>query len=289
MEDDKQIPTDEWLEQINEEFRKRDVSHKQRPLEAIFEWAKYAGTSISLGDEDAKKIFEWFEKNTKAGSQNIGSMYVGVLYYDSCFWAIYIHVAFGIRVRVDAADSLKTMPETIKSRLLKDKQEFIRYASVWADCLDYGFGIEEVIEDKVISIFGQELFSSGNQQLKATVSLLLENNPNSKAMESARMATEMFLKAFLASKVGLTEKQAKEKIGHGLEKALNMCLDIDKNSELQLIQPDLSVFPEIGDRYKGTNKTLLELWIGYAIAQFTGATVIRSLTGRDVRKTMRIS
>src|ERR1041384_1720982 len=68
--------TDEWLEQINEDLRKKDVPHKRRPWDAWREWSKHVGVSTSLGDEDVKKIFDWFEKNTKAGSQYIGPMYV---------------------------------------------------------------------------------------------------------------------------------------------------------------------------------------------------------------------
>jgi hypothetical protein len=279
-------PTDEWLEQVNAELRRKDVPHKRRPWEAWLEWSKYAGVSTSLGDEDVKKIFDWFEKNTKAGSQYFGPMYEGTLYYDSCFWSVFIPVVAG-RVKMEASNSLKTMPEPIKSRLLKEKQEFMQYVAVWADCIDYAFGIEGLCDGKNTSTFGQDLFRSGHQQLNATVTLLHENNPNPKAMECSRMATEMFLKAFLASKAGLTEKEAKDKIRHNLGKALDMCLDTDKQSELQVIRSGLALFPEIADRYKGTDKTPIELWHGYGIAQFIGATVVRSLTGCDARKTLR--
>jgi len=50
----------------------------------------------------------------------------------------------------------------------------------------------------------------------------------------------------------------------------------------------LSCFPEIGDRYKGADKTLGELWQGYKIAQFAGTTVVRAFTDRDVRKTLSV-
>jgi len=279
-------PTDDWLEHVNAELSRRDVSHKQRPWEAWFEWSRYARVSASLDDKDVKKIFDWFEKNTKAGSQYFGPMYEGTLYYDSCFWPIVIPVVAG-RVRLDASNSLKTMPDSIKSRLTKNKQEFVQYAAVWADCIDYAFGIEGLWNGTSPNAFGQDCFRSGHPQLNATVTLLLESIPNSKAMECSRMATEMFLKGFLASKAGLTENESKSNIGHNLSKALDMCLDIEQHSELQVIQSDLTLFPEIADRYKGTNKSAIELWHGYGIAQFTGATVIRSLTGRDVRRTLR--
>src|SRR5205085_1795401 len=134
-----------------------------------------------------------------------------------------------------------------------DREAFIHFAILWADCVDFGFGIGEVIKDNNVGALAQQFFRSGNQQLNATVTLLHEEIPNPKAMESARMATEMFLKAFLAAKVGLTEKEARKKIGHNLEEALNRCLAIDNQSELQAMRSDLNCFPEVRDRYKGTD------------------------------------
>ncbi|MGI8654034.1 MAG: hypothetical protein ACR2LC_02305 [Pyrinomonadaceae bacterium] len=223
--------TDEWLEQTNEELSKKDVPHKRRAWDAWMEWSKYTGVSSSLDNEDVKKIFEWLEKNTKSGSQYFGPMYMGSVYYDSCFWPVFIPVVYG-RVKLDAAKSLRTMPESIKSRLKQDQEAFLHYAAIWADCVDYGFGIEEAMHNHSISAFGQELLRSGNQHLNATVTLLHEEIPNPKALETARMAMEMFLKAFLAAKIGLTEKEAKDKFGHNLEKVVDRCLSVNNQSEL---------------------------------------------------------
>ena len=180
------------------------------------------------------------------------------------------------------------MPDLIKTRLLNDQEEVTQYISLWADCVDYGLSIDDLIKDNGANVFAQELFRSGNQQLEGTISLLLEARPNSRAIESARMATEVFLKAYLASKSGLTETEARRRIGHDLKKALDDCLIVEPQSELQAIRHGLNCFPEIGDRYKGTERTPRELWQAYGVAQFTGTTVVRSLTGRDVRKTMRV-
>jgi hypothetical protein len=279
-------PTDEWLEQVNEEFSRNDIPHRQRPWLALLKWSEVAGVSASLGDEDEKNISDWFEKNTKAGSKYLGPMFIGSFFYDSCFWPVFIPVVGGT-VQLDAAKSLRTMPDSIKSRLTRDSDAFMHYMALWTACVDYGFGIEELIENKNISTFAQELLRSGDQQLSAAITLLHEDRPNPKAVESARMATEMFLKAFLAIKVGLTEKEAKDKVGHNLEKALDRCLAADSQSELQAIRSSLNCFPEIGDRYKGAEKTSMELWQGYGVAQFTGATLVRSFTARDVRKNFR--
>jgi len=280
-------PTDDWLEQTNKELSNQDVPHKQRPWQAWMAWSKYAGVSTSLGDEDVKKIFDWFEKNSKAGAQYIGPVYTGSFYYDACFWPIRIPVVCG-QVKLDAVKSLGTMPDSIKLRLTRDRNAFINFAALWADCLDYGMGIEEADKNSGVSVFWQELLRSGDQQLNATVTLLHEDNPNPKASEAARMATEMFLKAFLALKVGLTEEMAKDEIGHDLVKCLDRCLAFDALSDLQIIRADLSGFPAIAERYKGLDKTSAELWKGYSVAQFVGTYVVRIITGRDARKTIRV-
>jgi hypothetical protein len=278
--------TERWLEEINEEFRKNDIPPRQRPWLAWGKWAKYTGMPIALNDDVVKTIFAWFEKNTKAGSQHMGSLYTGAYYYDSCLWPVFIPISYGT-VKLDARDALKTMPESVVERLFSDRNKVLEYVSVWADCVDYAFGLDNLKKTGGFGRFAQELLNSGDQQMRATVALLLQDRPSPKVTESARMSTEMFLKAFLAVKAGLTEQEAKNQIRHNIEEALNRCLAFDTKSELRDIQPHLNVFPDIGDRYKGSDKPPRELWRAYAIAQCAGTTVARTLSGRDMRKTIR--
>lgn len=278
--------TERWLEDTNEEFRKRDIPPQERPWLAWGEWAKYTDMQITMNDDVVKTIFSWFEKNTKAGCQHVGSLYTGVYYYDSCLWSVLIPICYGT-VKLDARDALKTMPESIRAGLFNDRKKVSEYVSVWTDCVDYAFGLDEVKKTGGIGKFAQELLCSGDQQLRATIALLLQDGPSPKATESARMAIEIFLKAFLAVRTGLTEQEAKKEIGHNIEEALNRCLVFDAKSELKAIQAHLNVFPGIGDRYKGSDKTPKDLWRAYAIAQYAGTTVIRMLSGRDIRKTIK--
>ena len=220
--------TDEWLEQINEEFREKEIPHKQRPWLAWSEWSKHIGLSTSFDDPDVKRIFEWFEKNTQAGSQNIGAIYTGTFYYDACFWPVFIPVVLG-QAKLNIRDSLKTMPQNIQNRLWSKREEVVNFAAFWPDCVDYGLGIDELIDNSHQPKFARELIRSGNQQLTAAATLLLEKRPNPKAAESARMATEMFLKGLLASTAGLTDYEARTEIGHNLQEALNKCLALIRN------------------------------------------------------------
>lgn len=275
-----------WLRELNAEFRRTDVLPKQRPWIAWQEWSKHSGDAVSLNDDIVKEIFDWFEKNSKAGLQYFGSMYVGAYYYDAAFWPVVIPVVFG-RVQLDARESLKTMPVAVVESLFRNRNELQDLMSLWGNCLDYGFGIGRLSSAHPIE-FAKQLFTSGDQRLTATVTLLLQARPNPSAMESARMATEMFLKAYLAVKAGLTEQEAKREIGHNLDKALDRCIAINPKSEFVTIKENLNVLPDVGDRYKGTDQPLGIMWRAYEVAQLTGTTICRRLTGRDVRGSMRI-
>jgi hypothetical protein len=278
-------PDDGWLENINEEFRAREIPHAQRPWEAWREWSMQLGISTSMGDPSVKRIFEWFKENTKDGSQNIGSMYVGTFYYDACFWPVTVPLVFGT-VKLVAQNSLATMPSPIRNSLFRNVAARDLFIKTWSECLDYGLGIGEVLAENDTSFF-QQLLRSADGQLNATATLLHEPRPNPKALESARMATEMFLKAYLARNVALTDDDARRTLGHNLERVVHRIIHHDNVSELAVILGDLHIFPDVGDRYQGTARSSAELWQGYQIAQFVGATLVRTCSGRDSRTSIR--
>ncbi len=274
-------PDEAWLEQMNKAFSDNDVPHRKRPWEAWREWSMQTGVSIGMGDPCVKRIFKWFEAHSPEGSQQIGSLYVGTFFFDAAFWAVKIPVIFGM-VKVNATDSLSKMPDTIKARLLKGTDAREGYIATFADCVDYGLGIGELIKDGDTSFY-QRLIHAGDQQLQSSVSLLLERNPNPKAMESTRMATEMFMKAYLAREAGLTEATAKRPLGHNLESALDQILQFENGSELAALRADLLLFPPVEDRYQGGDKAAADLWRGYRTAQSVATTVVRKFSGRDCR------
>jgi len=286
MDDGTDQPSDEWLKSTNEKLSREEVPHARRPWEAWLSWCEDAGVSSSLNDPDVKRIFDWFEQNTKAGSQRFGPLYVGSFYYDTCFWPVFIPVVVGKRT-LDPTKSLRTMPASIKQRLQRDRHEFTHYLSVWADCVDFAFGVEACMRSACPNAFSRELFKSGTQELNETVTLLHERTPNPSAYESARMTTEKFLKAFPASKNRLTEREAIKVFGHNLIRLLTRCLEVDGKSELRAIRTELNRLPQVRERYTGAHRTNVQLWHAYSVAQFAAATVVRSVTGRDCRNSVR--
>lgn len=276
------IPPDEWLQKLNKEFRNANVDVRQRPFLALDAYCRdFRVRAILFSSPPAKRIFDWFYENTKREAHQIGSLFTGVFYYDSCFWPIEIPVGYGT-FRLDATESLRGMSQQIKEELISTPESAWNYVACWADCVDYGYGFEEVIRLIKYPEFGLNLLKAGNDELRATVAQLLQHRLNSRAAMSSRMAVEIFLKAYLALQGHLDENLARE-YGHRLNIIIRECLRLNPQHDYLQIEGKLAVFPEIRERYLEIEMPGSRLWEAYAIAQFVAAATIRSFTDRDIR------
>jgi hypothetical protein len=281
-----EIP-ERWLEEINRRMSDAGVPYIQRPFLALRAWSMEKGIPVAVQSQASNRVHEWFYRNSPPESHHIGPLFTGMFFYDVYFWPVVIPLLYG-RANLDAFTSLKSMPEAVKAHLRNDTRAGSDYLALWADCVDYGLGRDEITRSALMTEFAAKLFASANAQLDATVAVLRERRPNSKAMDSARLATEMFLKTFLAAHDGLTELGAK-KLGHNLEAVLRDCLKARPVSELSELQGRIRHFPTIGSRYEGVTYPHADLWHAYGTAQFAGSAMVRSMSDRDMRRTVTMT
>jgi hypothetical protein len=271
--------SEDWLKKTNEEFRNNGIDQRRRPWDAITQYSIEFNTPVDISSDIAKKIFEWFEIHSKLGAHQIGSLYESVYFYDSQFWTISIPIIFGT-VDLDAIECLSQMSENMKNDMMLQKKQAWDYMIFWADCIDYGMGIADLRDTSGLNEFGVQLLMAGDQELRAATSILNQNRPDSRAIINCRMALEIFLKSFIALKVGLTEKQAKI-IGHDLNKGLDMFIEVSGFNNWEITRNKISVFPAIHERYKEQDVTSKMLWEGYSLAQSVGTMIIREFTDRN--------
>lgn len=271
--------SEDWLKSANEEFRNAGIDQRRRPWDAIRRYSTEFNTSVDITSDVAKKIFEWFEAHSKPGVHQIGSLYESVYFYDSQFWTVSIPIAYGT-VELNALECLSQMSEDMKNEMMSQRKQAWDYVAFWADCVDYGMGIDDLRKTLGLNEFGVQLLLSGDQELRAATSILKQHRPDPRAILNCRMATEIFLKSFVALKVGLTEKQAKA-IGHNLHKGLDKFIEVSGFDHWEKVRSTLSVFPEINERYKGQDITSDFLWDGYSFAQSIGTVIIREYTDRN--------
>lgn len=271
--------SEEWIASLNAEFRDKGVEQRRRPWEAIRRYSQEFNVSVDLSSDVAKRIFRWFEAHSKPGVHQIGSLYEAVYFYDSQFWVVSIPFAWGT-VQLNALDSLHEMPERIKQEMMADNRQAWDYAIYWADCVDYGMGIDDLRKAQGLNEFGAQLLMSADQELRVATSILCRQRPDPRAILNCRMALEIFFKSYIALKKGLSKSQAKS-IGHDLNKGLNRFIETSGLTRWDKTRHLLAVFPDIHERYKEQEITLKRLWDGYSFAQSLGALIIREFTDRN--------
>ena len=271
---------EEWLKKTNLLLREQGIEPRRRPLEAIRMYAEQNKTSVSFSSPLARTIFDWFYDNTKPGSHNTGALYESVYFFDSSFWLIQIPLIYG-RVELNPISSLKNIPDSLKNDLMNNPKSGWDYNFFWADCVDYGFGIDDLYKDKKLNRFGIQLLMAGDQELRAATALLIQDRPQQRALLTCRMATELFIKSYIALKDQLSERQARS-IGHDLFKAFDRFIEASGLKEWIPLRDQLSVFPAVNERYSEHNCKLDKLWSGFSIAQSFGAITIRNFTDRNI-------
>lgn len=266
-----------WLDALNREFRDLGVAQRLRPFEALSRYSKEFRINFSFDSQIAKEIFAYFEARSKPGAHNIGHQYESVFYFDAEFWTVSIPLVFG-EVRLDIYDSLIEMPNSLKSALLYDQATALDYSLFWADCVDYGLGFPELLNSSNLDQFTHDLLLAGDKELRAAVSQLKENRPDSRAIMSCRLALEIFLKAYISLKVGLTENAAKN-LSHNLERSFNRFIEVSGYDSLDCVKDKLNVYPKHSDRYKDVALPRNKLWQGFEFAQSIAVLIVRENTG----------
>lgn len=279
--------SDDWIANLNKELRDAGIDQRRRPWDAIRRYSEEFNTSVDISSDLAKTIFKWFEAHSKPGAHQVGSLYQAVCFYDSQFWIVSIPMTYG-RVKLNALDCLHGMPDGIKQEMMADHRQAREYVFYWADCLDYGMGIDDLRKTKGLNEFGYQLLMSADQELRAATSILSQHRPDPRAILNCRMALEIFFKSYVALKNGLTQDEAKA-IGHNLNKGLDRFIEVSGLNDWENTRHLLSIFPEIHERYKEQDFTVQKLWEGYSYVHSVGAVIVREFTDRNTLRQVMAS
>ncbi|MCC8193316.1 MAG: hypothetical protein LIP28_01535, partial [Deltaproteobacteria bacterium] len=121
------IPSDAWLERINDRMQREEIPIKSRPMKAIdYFQTEFNIKSTALNSPEAKKIISWFKENTNPRSLSIGSLYKGVFLYDTVFWEVRVPHFFGT-VNLEIYKYIIDMPDVTKNKIINDDTHHDNY------------------------------------------------------------------------------------------------------------------------------------------------------------------
>jgi len=273
--------TDDWLRSANERYRASDIPPVRRPFQALSDLSRERNSTIRFPSPAAKKIFDWFKAHTKPGSHAVGAMYTGAFYFDACFWPVRVPMGYG-QCHLNALDALETMPLVLKQELQSKSNDIWAYVLYWADCVDYAYGLNDIQKSNALNPRAQAFLQNADNELVGTIAQLTVDRPVSKAILSARMACEIFIKVLLVQEKGLTDQELK-KLSHRISDLAKEAFAEVPLKEFQIVDQLSHLFPDVSERYDGKEKPLSAVWEALCVAQTAASAVIRHYSGRDIR------
>lgn len=137
------------------------------------------------------------------GGGYVGPRFTGVFFFQDIFWRVVIPLVYGT-CGINMLDALAVMPVETKRHLTANPNARREYMFLWADCIDYDMGFQDLGFTLDRTSFLNEMIQSTERELRSTINDLSQKHPNSNAMNSARNCAEKALKAFLCHHHKLT-------------------------------------------------------------------------------------
>ena len=201
----------------------------------------------SFSSPEAKYLFEWFEKVTKPGSQNIILKDRFPFYYDGEFWLFKIPYFCGT-VNLEPVAQYLEMPLEIKSRFISEQLNYEEYRYYFYACLHYCQNLNEVIRLLQQDTETKKWLKAADAELRAGIEIILSEHSRYRSVLSLRNALENFLKALIFYKERLDTGKMK-KISHNLQSAFDKVIEITKYNKLEELREIIEKFPKVEDRY----------------------------------------
>jgi HEPN domain-containing protein len=278
---DSDVVPDQWLATANKRYRAESLPAKRRPLEALCDYTKEKNAAIRFGSPAAERVFHWFKERSAPEGHQIGALFNGSYFYDAHFWPVSIPIGYG-NVRLDAFQSLDTMPDAVKIELSNDAEELRTYVLHRIDCVDYAYGYDDIRKFGKLKPRALALLKNADHELRGAVDLVSDLRPNPRAAFSARMATELFLKALLVEKADYSDADLKS-LSHNLDKLCQEVQKVCEATEITTVRRLVSLFPPINERYFGDDLQPAAVGNTLSTCQMAATTVIRQFTDRDSR------
>ncbi|MDA8428100.1 MAG: hypothetical protein M0T70_02485 [Geobacteraceae bacterium] len=200
------------------------------------------------------------------------SAFVGVFHFENTYWPVVIPSR---RKSAKPHECLVTIPKPILVQLADDEDKFPLYLELWQSCYDYGHKFKKIITNKSFASSGIELLRIGNKALESAVAQCLKGGDG--AIESSRLAIELFAKSILAIKGNYNKEQLSQYdvlLSNSLQFLTYECRQIIKNDNLDQINLHMVTVM----RLDGQSQKPEDVRYAYTLAQHLAATAVNILS-----------
>ncbi|MGK4923726.1 hypothetical protein ACSLUB_14460 [Bordetella hinzii] len=277
--------TDNDILKLDERFAQEDIPFHARPFRAAME---ILGDQFSIGvggNPQMREIEQAYERLIPEVKFTWPGMGTGLAASVDRVRKVTIGVVFGtVNITVDKGLGFSGHQEWA-AWCRGDRKIAERSAFAFADMHDLVYGINRGVQHKNASTF----WGLAAEQLKLVAESLSQSGSiGSAVLQPICLTAELAMKGTLLH-LGVPEKDLKNPklFGHNLNKLGERMAKDSSHRDDALLLPALNKFPDyVGDRYKETQLTRLEIIALALDAQFVAASAVRRISGEDMASQM---
>jgi len=272
--------------EIDDEIQRESNRTVGRELEIIRRLAMRLNRPISNIDPICKETIKIFHELYNMKDVAIPALVIGGYYFKGCIYKLFIGQVYG-KVRIDISKIIKDIPELRLKQLFESNEELSIYLDQICDLFDFGLGLDDLKKTGGTKS-SIELLDAGKSHLESAVKTALDGVDREASMHNSFLAAELLMKGFLAQK-GFSTLQLK-KLNHHLIKIGNELCAHCRNIEGDRVNRAIGNLPKsVNERYEISNYTNEMTGKAIMSAQYLAGSVIRNLTDRNLRPTLKIA
>lgn len=277
------VPDENFISAEDQRLAQQGVQVRVRPIRVLEAWASRPlpgwptdkkRPGIALTGPEFTVIQQWYDEHHGRDQMLSDPRYLGAFYFEGSIWKLHAPLVFGT-IKVDLLKCLGEMPMLVKRRLAANHLEVQRYTQLAIDCITYHNSRDAALSSVGADTLAGERFQSADSHLQTAAASLADKRPKQASSGVARLATEIFLKSYLAHHCGKTNADLIA-LSHKLGESFRQCLAHDPNGALQRLAAPIEQYPAVGTRYDATDWTPEKLASDWATAQAAGVIVVES-------------
>lgn len=284
-----QISDEELLEFVkiaDAEMEAESIPVSSRPLRLMGKIRQHLGIGLTNRHPLYRRGARMLETLYPARDVSILPVHRGAFLYRESIYELSVGQVFGKVAGVDLMSYLPDMPPVRMEQLRASEEDLRRFVDQVCDLDDFGRGVLDLSKGEEGEAIA--LLELGKSHLEAAAVAAIETKDREASLHSCFLGTELLLKGAVSAR-GAKEKRLR-KLGHDLQRLVSEASQAHEGLNQTRLLKAIGNLPQgVGERYRLDRPG--EERVGHALmsAQYVGGAILRQMTDRDLRASLKVS
>ncbi len=277
----------DFVKRADTEMEAEGVPIMARPIHLMRKIREHLGIGLTNRHPLYRRAAAMLDDLYPKRELSIQPLYRGAFLFRECLYTLGIGLVLGIVRGLDLRKTLPDMPEYRWRQLRSSEGDMRRFLDQVCDVFDFAQGVDDLSRSTTVSQRTTELLRVGKSHLETAAIAAIETRDREAALHSCFLAGELLLKGALAAK-GCDEKQLRA-YSHDLRRLARRVAELYPSLSAARLFAALSKLPQgVSSRYSSSNPSAEDAGHALMSAQYIGGAVLRRLTDRDLRPSLKI-